>query len=103
MNSQTKLDRLLGDLGAKSSDEIASFLEGQGLVGQQGFSRQCPLAVYLSQTLGLDVSVGMLWITLYRQHKAVSKFLTPESVRIFIDYFDHGIFPNLIRKEKPHA
>lgn len=85
----------------ETADDIAKFLESQGVKGVIGDSRNCPLAVWLKRAVVYnDISVG--WNTcatfgLPNTVGAVAAFATSEVMRAFYNAFDYGHYPALLK------
>ena len=102
MELQEKITSTLNDLG-NTTDDIAAFLEGQGVKGQKLITNQCVLANYLQNVFNLLVFVnddGSGHIIL--PNKSFIIFQLPEPVRHFIHKFDTGWYPNLLDQQPTH-
>jgi hypothetical protein len=99
---------LLDELGA-SSTEVASSLGRFEVRGRPRDAQGCAVAVYLRAVLGADPRVRSLKVT----ERSIRVSLTgrrrrvqvpsPPPVRAFVESFDHGLFPSLIRRGAPEA
>ena len=104
MELQEKLEHTLRNLG-DTPDEIAAFLEGQGIKGQRHHASGCVLAVYLHKVFDMSVSVGysaMLHTTIKKLdinfgYKPEAICPLPSSTRLFVLKFDDGKYPNLVK------
>ena len=92
---EQKISRLLDDLGT-TPEEIAAFLEGQGLTGVRRIPERCPVAVYLTRATGLRVSAGSRRIHVIGGEPI--EISTPPPVTNFIWAFDGGQFRSLLRQ-----
>lgn len=93
---------LLAALGGTGTD-VATSLAGYQVRGRPRDANGCAVAVYLQAVLGADpriraikVSETSVRITLFRRGRRV-QVPSPPPVRAFIESFDHGLFPSLIR------
>ncbi|MBO0714564.1 MAG: hypothetical protein J2P59_07390 [Acidimicrobiales bacterium] len=93
---------LLAGLGGTSTD-VATSLAGYQVRGRPRDANGCAVAVYLQAVLGGDprikavrVSETSVRITLLRRGRRV-QVPSPQPVRAFIESFDHGLFPSLVR------
>lgn len=84
-----------------SCDQIALFLEQEGIKGQPKRFQYCAIAAYLKRETGRAVSVGSRGATLYDSMDVRDK---PEYVQWdypqiakFINKFDDGAYPKLVR------
>lgn len=93
---------LLAALGSSGTD-VATSLAGYQVRGRPRDANGCAVAVYLQAVIGADprikairVSETSVRITLLRRGRRV-QVPSPPPVRAFIESFDHGLFPSLIR------
>lgn len=100
-----KINQALQSVG-NTPDEIATFLEGQGVQGQLRNGNLCPMAVYLAKLFdAYEVEVGMTLtkVTLAVEHPDDGtdymeiQVSHPHPVTLFVDAFDAGNYPNLQR------
>ena len=100
--SAEKLRLTLEQMGS-TADEVATFLEGQGIKGVVGHPTLCPVAMYLYQTFGEKFDVDSFTINREINPRPVDDdgepvfdlLHTPEPVADFIDLFDGNHFPRL--------
>lgn len=62
---------------------------------------ECPVALYLTKKTGIKVSVSWRWATIVNPETGYSDGKTislPKNVVEFIQEFDHGKWPHLIRQ-----
>ena len=106
MNIQEKLELTLNNIG-DTPDEIAAFLEGQGVKGYRGAAYVCVLANYLRSVFDLSTSVGREEVVLREQlegrsasghpnFRIVARLRLPNHVKKFTTGFDSGNFPTLV-------
>lgn len=93
---------LLEGLGA-SNAEVATSLAGYQVRGRPRDAQGCAVAVYLRAVLGADprikavkVSETSVRVSLVRRGRRV-QVCSPPAVRRFVESFDHGLFPALVR------
>lgn len=94
---------LLAGLGG-SSTEVAVSLAGYHVHGRPRDPHECAVAVYLHSVLGADprveivkVSQALVRVTLAGRRRWV-EVLSPPAVRAFVESFDQGLFPSLVRR-----
>lgn len=77
-----------------TSRGVAEFLLAGGYVGERNSLKGCPVALYLGGELGGEVCVAMdgAWIYGLGPYTAL-----PSGVRDFVDDFDKGKYPSLVR------
>ncbi|SRR5216684_1830953 len=107
MLTKAKLRRVVLDLGS-TPDDIASFLEGQGIKGIRHYEEVCPVANYLHAVFGTTASVDLWTIAVSNSKFAATagkfRFIgaaiikTPKVVQRFIQLFDNGAYKKLIKK-----
>lgn len=93
---------LLAALGG-SSTEVATSLAEYQVRGRPRDPHGCAVAVYLRAVLGADprikavkVSETCVRISLVQRRRSV-QVSSPRAVRGFVESFDHGLFPSLVR------
>ena len=93
---------LLAALGGTGPD-VATSLADYEVRGRPRDPHGCAVAVYLRAVLGADprikavkVSETSVRVTLMERRRGV-QVSSPRAVRGFIESFDHGLFPSLIR------
>jgi len=93
------VQQIMDELGQKTSDEIAVFLEAQGVKGIPKKSLRCPIAQYLYQqtheTVGVYSTSYINFDARGRPGELFPDPVTPESVREFILLFDKGGYAQL--------
>ncbi len=92
---EQKIYRLLDDLGT-TPEEIAAFLEGQGVTGVRRIPERCPVAVYLARAIGSRVFAGSGRIQVMDEERF--EIATPRPVANFIWAFDGGQFRALLTR-----
>src|SRR2546430_16147922 len=106
--TKAKLRKVVTDLGS-TPDEIASFLEGQGITGIRHYEEVCPMAKYLHAVFGTRASVDLHHISVCNSGNPVitegrfrgigiTVIKTPVVARDFITRFDAGKCKKLIQK-----
>jgi hypothetical protein len=106
MREQKTIRRQTADLLAAlggSSTEVATSLAEYQVRGRPRDPHGCAVAVYLRAVLEADprikavkVSETCVRISLVQRHRAV-QVSSPRAVRGFVESFDHGLFPSLVR------
>ena len=92
------VQQVLEELGQKSPDEIAAFLEAQGITGRRGSATQCPVANYLYAQTGKMIRVGPIAYHLVVIGPGIMhgpNHLTPKNVGRFIAGFDDDDYAQL--------
>lgn len=84
---------ILSELEGKDPDEIADYLRSKGIKGIMGSTSYCPIARYLSSTLGPEVLVAVSGIAAYVQGVP---YTLERPVQEFINRFDRGKFPDMM-------
>lgn len=82
--------KALGD----TPDAVADTLRALGITGVRRSHRTCPVARYLSEVFGPDVSVGRD-MSHVRVNGVIAETTTPQPVTQFISLFDNGRYPDL--------
>lgn len=102
---RTATAQLLGSLGG-SPPEIATRLGDLGVRGVPANSRRCVVAEYLSAVVAADPRVDMVKVTTravrVRPARGWGRPITvglPPPLRAFINEFDRGAHPDLVREE----
>lgn len=80
----------------RSADQIARYLEKQGIKGKRNSSVQCPVARWLRQELGGTVLTRAYSVMYYGPFPRVVKYGYGDSLKEFVKRFDNGGFPNLL-------
>jgi hypothetical protein len=104
---------LLEGLG-RSPDEVASSLEAAGVHGDTRSNSSCAVALYTAAVVQADprirsVAVGPCTLILTLVHpedgRAGGRLVVqlPKSVRGFVDGFDAGLYPAVLRLQEPRA
>lgn len=88
------LRELVQELGDLSVDAIADKLCGMNIKGVRSQDSQCAIARYLSKSLDKRVRVNGPNIRVF-DSQYISGVDTPPSVKLFIDSFDGGEYPEL--------
>lgn len=93
LNPDTKMRQLVEKLAAfNTKEKIAQFFYNEGVRGQRGNYRDCPVAKWLAVETGAKYLVGGAITTLGAPKGGIP---TPQVVREFIGAFDRGEFPEL--------
>jgi hypothetical protein len=101
--------QVLADLGSSAS-EVARRLRVAGVNGVTGSPTECAVALYLRAFIGADHRVDSIcvqrdWLVV-QPHAALRppfRLSLPLPVSDFIVGFDHGDFPDLVRKQPETA
>src|SRR5260370_12740798 len=87
-------------------DEVAKFLQAQGIKGSRVNPFQCPIARYLLRRIGHRYSVfpPCFWYSPEKGEPAPREPIEkngrlPQNVRAFLHRFDHGDYPDLFEPE----
>lgn len=91
---ERKLQLHLASLG-DSADDIAAFLEGQGVRGRPRTRSLCPIATHLRDVFGYTACVSCQTISLSSTTGLHALVGTPKAVSGFISAFDGGAYPAL--------
>jgi hypothetical protein len=86
---------LLDKLGSFSTpDEVAQYLEGQGIVGDLRKGSTCPVSKYTTQN-------GANYVYTSRRSMLTDRkiYNLPEVVSKFVEKFDEGHYPNLVKED----
>lgn len=95
MNIQERFSKLW----KKTPDEIAELLRTNGIKGIRRSSRSCPIAQYLrGDSDKVYVTVGLGIISVESYGGGYISTMTPTNVGMFINYFDHGSYPDLVQQ-----
>lgn len=105
-----KVKLLLINLG-DDANQIAAFLEGQGIKGNRSSSFKCPIAEFLKQNLSTEVFVETTSTIIvedyvkgnwnYIKVETLNRVYHSEAVRNFIKKFDKGAYPALEAQNHP--
>ena len=90
----------LASLGT-TADEIAASLKALGIEGTPYDSCLCPLAVYLTQTTGIRVTVSEVCVTIRPEHEHFRTFMLTRGQSVFVKRFDKCKYPALLRRYQP--
>ena len=82
-----KARTLFQELGELTADQIHDRVKAAGIVGEQGNSVRCPLALLVARELGFELSIAST--TWFVQGTGESGSM-PESCRRFVDIVDQG-------------
>ena len=89
------LKSLLEGMGS-TADEVAAFLEGQGVKGWRRDGNGCPVARYLTAINQCRYYVGTGAVSTEAGGFPYEWIVElPNPVRGFVSNFDHGSYPNL--------
>lgn len=98
-----RIERALGELGY-NADEVAKTLQMKGIQGCTSDDFRCAVAEYLRAECQPprnehreDVSVGAGTAYLYATGVVIP---LPDAVADFVEMFDQGLYPNLIKHEE---
>jgi len=103
---------LLAGLGP-DADGVGNALAAAGVAGATRSNRSCPVALFLSATMGADprirsVAVGpctvVVEVNAPRDLRPAGRLVVqlPKPVRRFVTQFDAGHFPDLVRPPEVH-
>jgi hypothetical protein len=97
------VERFIGELGANSR-EISTRLLRDGIRGTPKNTLDCVVARYLGAVLASDsrivsVDVSTARIFIRRVRRGNVSVPIPDALRKFIDLFDEGRFPGLVRSD----
>lgn len=82
----------------KSGIKIKELLEQEGVTGRRGSVGVCPLALYLKRHWGGYWAVGRNLVICKRGPGDEEYAPSPKQVRLFVESFDEGMYPSLVRK-----
>jgi hypothetical protein len=87
---------VMAKLGELDADEIARLFTDLHVTGRVGGSTSCPVAAYVTQETGVRVHVlGKAWRTMGCLDVNQP---CPPSVKLFVQMFDNGCYPDLVRE-----
>lgn len=82
------LNEALALLPTTSADDVAAFLQREGIKGWHVSPRRCPLAVFFSRATGVPCAVGSTWVAV--EGAQVQFVSLPAALADFVRTFDHG-------------
>ena len=96
-NFKNRAIAVIGNLSRKTPDEIAKFLEKNGIKGYLSNSTQCPVSMYIRNRLdGYNVTVQPERIEVYSPQCSDHVWVNiGNNLRSFILNFDNGVYPKL--------
>jgi hypothetical protein len=80
-------------------DEVAEYLQSQGITGLRGNSQKCPIAVWLQSVTGYG-QIRVAWNVAIWFDGVIAKYETPPVLRNFYHAFDSMQYPDLLAVER---
>jgi hypothetical protein len=83
-----------------TADDVADLLRKAGVTGERGHAHSCPIANYLAQVVGIEVSVSGDDVVLIGDESELFMYAVSlsDSVQKFINQFDDDMYPDLINR-----
>lgn len=79
-----------------TGEEIAEFFLHEGIKGTRTSVLSCPIATWMTQLTGLRSKVS-IDVRFYEGNEESDYFKSTQAMIEFIELFDHGDFPSLIK------
>jgi hypothetical protein len=82
----------------KTGAQVAEVLFSRHIIGWHGSPTQCPVARHLTSQGWLGVQTTYRSVIMYRDNVLYKYYEMPMCVRLFIEEFDNGLYPELLEE-----
>jgi hypothetical protein len=87
-----------------TADEIADFFRSEGIQAARAMADSCAISKWMTDTTGMEISTNLTSVRAVRLNQEMADFITiegtyqchTEAMRVFVEKFDGGQYPDLI-------